>query len=160
MPSKKSSIHLPVNKKVLDALIERDLSLIEGLIDDTRKKMLDIITRGITDGLNPRDIIIDLMEFGIDAARAETIARTEMMYALNTGAKERYKEDDIEYMIWIATDDEKTCLDFPIDLPDGSTEYGCWAMNGKVFRIDEFPNIPAHPRCRCANGAHRGPEDY
>ncbi|MCK9592326.1 MAG: phage head morphogenesis protein [Methanoregula sp.] len=158
----KSSIYPPLDPKVLNALVERNLSFILGLADDTRKNIMGVLIDGITKGLNPRDMISDLVELGFDANRAESIARTETLYAFNTAAKESYRESDIEYVKWLAApEDGRLCHDTEIPLPDGSICYGgCAEMDGKIFKIDECPDIPCHPRCRCCVSASRGPEDY
>lgn len=157
----KKKVRLPVSRTVLEALVERNLSLVEGIIDDTRKQMVTIFTDGITNGKSPRDIAKELRKLGYNERRAETIARTETMYALNTGVVEQYKESGIEYVKWLASYDDRTCDDHEVILPDGSVEYGgCAAMDGKIFRVDNCPDMPAHPNCRCSWAASRGPEDW
>lgn len=84
--------------------------------------------------------------------RAETIARTETMAALNDGALEGYRQAREEGLLgsdamkeWIITPDELLCPD-------------CAPMEGvKVPLADLFdtpagsvPGPPLHPRCRCA----------
>jgi uncharacterized protein with gpF-like domain len=154
---------VPVNPKALAALIERNLSYFEGLVDDTRKKMMAVLTDGLTQGVDIWTIRDQLVDLGYDKNRAEMIARTESMYALNEGAKESYREVGIEYVKWLTSYDDRTCTEEngpPIELPDGSVVYGCEAMDGKIFKLDECPAIPVHPNCRCAISASRGPEDY
>jgi len=81
--------------------------------------------------------------------RAETIARTEIMGALNEGALETWRQAREDGFItgaarkeWLATEDELTC---PI----------CEPLDGVQVGLEEtFPSgdlvPPAHPNCRCA----------
>lgn len=48
-----------------------------------------------------------------------------------------YVEEKLEGWKWVAAFDERTC-----DI--------CGKLDGKVFKKNEFPTYPAHPRCRCA----------
>ena len=160
---KRPSILNPVDPNALDALYERNLSYFEGLLEDTKKKMMDTLTDGLVKGTDIWTIRDQLVELGYDQNRAEMIARTETMYALNEGAKASYKESDIEYVKWLSSYDDRTCTEDngpEIELPDGSVVYGCEAMDGKIFRIDECPPCPVHPQCRCTIAPNRGPEDY
>lgn len=77
-------------------------------------------------------------ELGIAKGRAETIARTETLSALNTASQQRYKELGVEYIRWVATaSDRRTC---PL----------CSARNGNVYELGAVM-IPGHPRCRCTS---------
>ncbi len=69
------------------------------------------------------------------AARAETIARTEIATAKSEAARDRYKEVGVEFIQWYATVDERTCP-------------WCGYRHGNVYAIDDV-TVPAHPRCRC-----------
>ena len=84
--------------------------------------------------------------------RAETIARTETMDALNEGILEGARQAQADGLLsepvkeWIATGDEITCVT-------------CSALDGvqvalnELFQTDEGEEIespPAHPRCRCS----------
>ena len=69
------------------------------------------------------------------AYQAETIARTELLSSLNEAKRERFAEDDIEQVVWIATADERVC-----DV--------CAARSGNVYALAGLI-LPAHPRCRC-----------
>jgi SPP1 gp7 family putative phage head morphogenesis protein len=80
--------------------------------------------------------------------RAETIARTEIMAALNEGALESWEQAQKEGLLgegatkeWITTPDERLC---PLCAPlDGQTV----SLKGKFGTVD---GPPLHPRCRCA----------
>jgi len=92
--------------------------------------------------------------------RSEMIARTETMYALNTGAQAGYiqavKAGELPpnaMLEWITTPDERTCPK-------------CLPMNGKTKPIGAnttFSNgsvgPPLHPRCRCSTGIVLAPPE-
>jgi len=154
------SVRIPLNQKTIDALVERELSFLEGLVDDTKKNTISIITDALTKGESPDIVKKRLMEQGFDSTRAESIARTEMMYALNEGAKAEYKSSDINFVEWSITEDEITCTDTTLFLPDGSEVDGCAGMSGKIFNVDNTPDMPGHPRCRCSWLPSEGPENW
>lgn len=159
----KKNIRVPLPQSVIDALYERNLSYCEGLLDDTKKKMLTVISDALVNGDSIYSLVDDLKELGFDFKRAEMIARTETMYALNQSTLQEYKDDDIEYVEWLTAFDDRTCDEKSgpeIELPDGSVVYGCEAMDGKIFKVDEVPAIPVHPNCRCGIAASNGPEKY
>lgn len=47
-----------------------------------------------------------------------------------------FRDAGIEYVRWIAENDEKTCEE-------------CLERRNRVYRLDDLPPIPAHWRCRC-----------
>ena len=84
-------------------------------------------------------------------ARAQTIARTETMAAMNAGSLESYKQAQAEGLLeedagkeWMVTPDDALCEI-------------CAPMTEEAVPLNEtFSNglesPPAHPRCRCALG--------
>jgi SPP1 gp7 family putative phage head morphogenesis protein len=60
----------------------------------------------------------------------------EIQHAVNIGIETRYKEDGVEKVEWLACADEHVC------------EY-CEEMDGQQFPIDDHPDCPADPFCRC-----------
>lgn len=152
MPKKNPSVKLPLSQKVLDALFERNLSYCQDLVDSVRTNALTAIATGLVAGSTVTDIIKTLKEQGFDANRAEVIARTEIMYALNESALAEYSSLGVERVEWLSTEDDRVCTEDSgpeIELPDGEIVYGCLAMNGRIFNIEEAPDNPAHPNCRC-----------
>lgn len=47
-----------------------------------------------------------------------------------------YRDAGVKKVMWITERDERVCG-------------VCEPMDGKIFRIDELPGLPAHWRCRC-----------
>lgn len=82
-------------------------------------------------------------------SRAETIARSEVMQALNAGQNEAWEQAQEEGKIsenatkeWITTPDELLCSE-------------CAPMDGQTVPVGaSFPNgdPPLHPNCRCTIG--------
>lgn len=91
--------------------------------------------------------------------RAEMIARTEMIRASNMGARISYEIFGIKEMIWLDTDDSRTCpicksMDgktVAIGQPFASIGDVIEAEDGSQYKIAyetvEVP--PIHPSCRC-----------
>jgi len=73
--------------------------------------------------------------------RATLIARTETLRAHNEGRKVFYREVGVTKVRWLVADDARTCP-------------ACRALNGKVFKLDEAPDLPFHPNCRCTHSAY------
>lgn len=69
------------------------------------------------------------------AARARTIARTEMATARGVARDEFFEASGVRYVQWYATVDERTC------------EW-CGARHGNVYVLGRV-STPAHPNCRC-----------
>lgn len=137
MAKAKSEIYVGVNEKAVEALIERNLSLLDGMTEEAKKKMIQILTDGLIKGSGIDDLIDALEEAGLAYdSKAEMIARTEIMYGLNEGALRRYQEDGIEYVQWLAGPDDRCCDE-------------CLSLDGQVFKIGEQPDCPVHPDCRC-----------
>jgi SPP1 gp7 family putative phage head morphogenesis protein len=138
----KPDIYIDPNKAAIDALVKRNLDLIDGLEDDVKNKMLTILSDGLVKGQGIDEIIRNMESAGVALGyAAERIARTEIMYALNQGALNRYKNDGIEYVQWLAGPDDRCC---PV----------CLGYHLQVFPINDAPDIPAHPSCRCTLGPH------
>ncbi len=69
-------------------------------------------------------------------ARPIGIVRSEVTRLANMGAVEEYKANGIKQVEWVASFGNRTCPE-------------CEELNGKVFSINEYPEIPLHPMCRC-----------
>lgn len=64
------------------------------------------------------------------------IAQTELMYAFNQQVISRAELDGYTHMMWVTANDERVCN-------------VCGGKHMSVFPINSFPDIPAHPLCRC-----------
>jgi len=72
--------------------------------------------------------------------RATLIARTETLRAHNEGRKVFYRQVGIAKVRWLIADDARACA-------------ACRALNGKVFKLGDAPDLPLHPNCRCCQTA-------
>jgi SPP1 gp7 family putative phage head morphogenesis protein len=75
------------------------------------------------------------------AGRAETIARTELTHAYNTGRIETFSDNGVEAVRRYCIIDERTCPQ-------------CAGLNGMVANLNDWGEMariyaPSHPRCRC-----------
>jgi 2'-5' RNA ligase len=70
----------------------------------------------------------DAVEFTVDWALSAGFSR---------GALDLYRSENVEYVTWMTAGDERVC---PICEQHGTDS---------PFLISDFPEMPAHPRCRC-----------
>lgn len=134
----KVDLYIGANKRAVEALIQRNLSLMSGLTEEAKKKVITSLTDGLIKGAGIDELVDNLLKEGLgwSQSKAETVARTEIMYGLNQGTIKRYWEDGIEWVEWLAGPDDRCC------------EY-CKSQNGKHWETNKAPVLPAHPNCRC-----------
>ena len=106
----------------------------------------DMLTNGIIQGKNPRDLARELSRtFGSTKYDAERLMRTEMNRVQTEAQMESFKENGYDQYMFISTEDLHTC---PI----------CAEMNGKIFDVKDYAAgdnaPPMHPNCRCSTAAH------
>lgn len=101
------------------------------------------LVRGIVVGENPREVAKKIMrategQFNGGLARAERIARTEMLDAHRNGslASAQQNKDLLAGWKWQCTLDRRTCP-------------ACLAKHGELFDVDQF-GPEGHQNCRCA----------
>ncbi|TXH08573.1 MAG: hypothetical protein E6R04_10390 [Spirochaetes bacterium] len=101
------------------------------------RKLGEALVQGLTRGHGAEQVGRALRQsLDGDAARALTIARTEMHRAYRTASLERYRANPRVYAgwRWIASLDRRTC---PV----------CVSKHGSVHSLDE--DFGSHPNCRC-----------
>ncbi len=69
--------------------------------------------------------------------RSIAIVRSEVTRMANIGAVEHYKDNKIKKVSWVASFGPRTCPE-------------CGDLDGRVFNIDDHPDIPLHTMCRCS----------
>lgn len=74
----------------------------------------------------------DAVEFTVDWALSAGFAR---------GALDLYRSENVEYVTWMTAGDDRVC---PVCEKNGADS---------PFLISDFPDMPAHPRCRCVPSA-------
>jgi SPP1 gp7 family putative phage head morphogenesis protein len=106
--------------------------------DKFREEASIIIAQGLIQGQGARKVAGVLRQrLGVTKSRAETIARTEIISAQDSATRLNYKQNNIEYIVRIATQDSRVC---------GT----CAARAGNVYPVDAAPAV-IHPRDRCYN---------
>ena len=141
-----------------DAFTDEDRDVIKGLSAKGQASVRDVatgvnkdivheLTDTFKDGGNIDQDTLDNIQTMVDdtQSRAEMIARTETMDAVNTGAKMRYENAGVEQVEWLTVLDERACTR---DIEwDGQVYAGCEELDGMTFPIDNCPPCPAHPNC-------------
>ncbi|MFV0387934.1 MAG: minor capsid protein [Pyrinomonadaceae bacterium] len=128
-------------------LVDVFKNLAPDAIDGVRRVLLE----GVSLGYNPRKTASILRrEFGINAARAATIARTETLRAYREATRDSFKKQSklVKGWVWYATLSGKS---------KGRTCAVCWAMHGQIF--DNDTPMGTHPNCRCTMLPYRGEQD-
>jgi SPP1 gp7 family putative phage head morphogenesis protein len=124
------------NKASYEAMLRNNLNDLTKVTDEIKS----IIKREMLTGIEKSETTIQIMRRIRDAAdlgkkRATLIARTEVMKAVNQGAKERYTEAGVRTE-WLTTHDERLCDE-------------CFSLDGKLTPEDTGGLPPRHPNCRC-----------
>jgi len=110
----------------------------KGVSDSNKQAIRRIISDGMVNEQNSGQIEKAIMEVNssIGEKQANMIVRTETMRAVNQGSMNRYKKGGVERVEFLAVLDERTCEE-------------CSQLDGKVFYIDDAPDMPRHENCRC-----------
>lgn len=109
--------------------------------DKLLKSLNSVIINGIASGQSINNMAASLKNaMGVGAYDALRLARTETMNILNNGQLTSFKNAGYSKIIWLTAEDEKVCEE-------------CGPMDGKSFNIDETPDCPLHPNCRCTLAA-------
>ncbi|CAM2066728.1 Minor capsid protein [Sulfidibacter corallicola] len=142
-----------IDRDALDFMVNYSLVLAGDVQRELSGGIKRTILSGITTGKGPNDIVRDLGRvvqdpesfrhagsrvFSKAQYRMEVIARTEVLRAHNQGRMKFHREVGVQRLEWLTMADERTC---PV----------CGPLDGKVFPIDRFPQIPRHPQCRCGS---------
>lgn len=90
---------------------------------------------------------------------SKRIARTEIHNSHNTAVHDSYKEMDIEYTMWIASDDERT-RESHLEINGEIIPIGNEYSNGLKFPGDTDGDIEEWINCRCSNAPYVIPYGY
>lgn len=128
---------LPAERRAINKIKQRNLMEIQGMTDELAKRM----SRTMVEGFEKRETLNKLTRrvedvTGFGKARAEVIARTETMRAVNGAAVDRFKEAGVDKVEFLAAWDDRTCDE-------------CESLHGKIFDLWGAPDLPIHPQCRC-----------
>jgi SPP1 gp7 family putative phage head morphogenesis protein len=128
-------------------LLETGRAGIKGMNDTTLDRVGTLLADSLESGKAYTDLARNLLKDQItsrvvtDAARAQTIAVTEMSRALNTATIDNYNSFGVEKVEWLAID-TGVCDICPANEAQGPIPIGEMFESG-----DTEP--PAHPNCRC-----------
>ena len=103
--------------------------------EEFRTAASGIVEQGLIQGWGTKRVqgVLE-RELGVAKSKAETLARTEVMSALNTASQERYERNNISYIQVFNTPSERLCG-------------FCAARHGNVYEVGQV-SVPFHPRCR------------
>lgn len=128
---------IPADYRALDWIEKRNLTVLEGVTQDINDAIVREVSQGLIQGESFREVAERLAKVtDLSEERAYKIARYETMLSLNQGTINRYYQNGVEKVEWIAGYDDHTCDD-------------CLALDGKIFDIDDIPECPLHVNCRC-----------
>lgn len=92
--------------------------------------------RMIMQGRSPQEISKKLQrDFNVGYSNSERLVRTEASRVYNNARTASYKEFGIDKVEFLAE--------------PGSCDV-CAKHDGKIYKLEQGPEIPVHPRCRCA----------
>lgn len=127
---------------------------VKDIDEATREQIREVVEEAFTDQFDVDDLADEIADIIGDEARADVIARTEVMRASNQGQLEAWEQATDAGLLtgdetkeWITTPDDRLC---PVCEPlDGVNV----AMN-EDFDVDgeKVEGPPAHPNCRCTVG--------
>ena len=134
----------PEAESKIKLLSTRAYSQLEGVTASMDAEMSRILAAGMANGSGPGELGKQLNDTvsKLQRTRANTIARTETIYAHNEGQLDSFAAmniDEVGVMAeWNTAHDGKVCA-------------LCRPLEGVVMTIDEARGlIPRHPNCRCA----------
>lgn len=132
----------PADWHALDVLQARNLAHLRGMTEDSSKKIISSLADGFNKGQGIAELSKGIIE-AIDTtrSRATTIARTETMYAVNQGTLQRYHQVGIAKVQFLVG---AGCCEECEEYATRDIGYG-----PGIYPIDEVPDIPVHPNCRC-----------
>jgi SPP1 gp7 family putative phage head morphogenesis protein len=139
-----ASFGRPIHADAVALLYTRTYNDLVGITDAMDKAISRTLAEGFANGDGMIDIARAIAENvdGIGRARAEVLARTEVISAHAEGSLNLYQEAGIE---GVAVDAEFATAEDDAVCPE------CEGMQGDVMSIEEARGIiPLHPNCRCA----------
>ena len=139
----KSAFASPETISKIILLATRSFEDLKGVSSQMSAEMSRILVQGLIDGSNPRTIarIMNERIASLTRTRAETIARTEIIYAHAEGQLDAFQRLGVKEVgikaEWTTAGDDRVC---PL----------CEDREGQIYTIEEARGlIPLHPRCRC-----------
>ena len=118
--------------------------------DMLKSELSKLLQEGLIQGRNPRQLARHLKKlFGVSAADAERLMRTELARVQTEAQKQSFIRNGYEEYEFIAL---------------GNACGVCKELDGKHFKVkDMMPGTnapPMHPNCRCSTAAHMDDKEY
>ncbi|MHB8668811.1 MAG: phage minor head protein [Burkholderiales bacterium] len=124
----------------LAELLDTAAVTVKGITGTALDRLGNLIAEGLAAGDSTDDIAASLDELIADPARAEMIAQTETARAMSAASLDTYKANGVDLLDWLtAAGACPSC--------DDNAAQGPYAP-------DDFPDLPGHPKCRCAAVPH------
>lgn len=132
----------PIHEDTLEVLYTRTYDNLEGITNDMDQQISQILTRGIIDGENARDLgdQITAEVRDIQRSRGRALARTEVMNAHAESTLNRLDEFNVGEVVLLVHTPCPICAEIKSNEP-----YSISAARGM---------IPAHPNCVCSWAPH------
>jgi SPP1 gp7 family putative phage head morphogenesis protein len=132
------------NKQAEKAIWARESKLAGNVAESEWERIQAALVENVQGETSRRDLLTAIDEVlgsKTFASRAETIARTELAHAYNTGRIETFVDNGVEAVRRYCIIDERTCPQ-------------CAGLNGMVANLNDWGEMariyaPSHPRCRC-----------
>jgi len=134
----------PESMQKVQMLYTRAFDQLKGYTSQMSTDTGRILATGLSNGWHPTQMARELSKSieGLTRRRAETIARTETIYAHAEGQLDSFEKLGVKELglmaEWSTAGDDAVCSQ-------------CASMAGRIFTIEEARAlIPLHPNCRCA----------
>lgn len=135
----------PLNPKFAEHLAETRIegkTFSDRVWEDTNKlasRVSSDVEQALIQGTSPEKLAKKVKsDFGSTAYQAQRVINTEVARATTAAQTESYKASGVvNRVMWDAALEDSTCDE-------------CAALDGKIFDIDDAPDLPLHPNCRCA----------
>ena len=125
-----------VKNDIYESLLYSSAQRIKGIEQTTVNNIQKALAKGYQNRESWDSIQKNIQSIIQDPVRAEMITTTELSFAYNKSVLGTYHKAGATKVVWHASLDVKTC-----DI--------CRALHGQEFDINNAPDNPAHPRCRC-----------
>ncbi|HUX71714.1 MAG TPA: minor capsid protein [Cellulomonadaceae bacterium] len=115
-------------------LLTRAQVTVKGITGSLLDTLGNRLADGVAQGLGSDEIASTLMDVVNDPGRADMIARTETARAVTQASVSSYVDAGVTQVEWL-------------DSPGACDE--CLEYAGKTYPVDDAPDLPVHPNCRC-----------
>lgn len=106
--------------------------------NDLANRIYNDVIDCVKNGEQPKRIIKRIKDdYGVSAYQAKRLVNTEVARVVNAGQMDVYRNSGVvDTVLYTATLEDNTCDT-------------CADLDGKTFKLNDAPNIPQHPNCRC-----------